>query len=105
MHGPIYSKLNMVDLSQPLSSSIELHLNLAQRRPLRHFNSSSSLMPDRIHLKLTVHHHGSMLDMLTQSIHYITLAPPTNKQMSVASIWKVRFTPNFKCFSPDDNSA
>ncbi|MEQ2252744.1 hypothetical protein ILYODFUR_024948 [Ilyodon furcidens] len=105
MQGLIHSKINMVDLCQPPNTSIGLHWNLDQKRPLGHFKSSISLIHHRIHFRYSIHHQGAMLNMLPQSIDDIILAPPTNKQVSAASIWKVRFTPNFECFSPDHNSA
>ncbi|MEQ2226783.1 hypothetical protein ILYODFUR_030907 [Ilyodon furcidens] len=105
MHGPIHSKLSMLDLCQSLNSSITLHWNLDQQRHLGHFNCSISLIHHRIHMKCSLHHQGSMLNMLPQSVHDIISAPPTNKKLSAASIWKVGFSPNFKCFLPDENSA
>ncbi|MEQ2235144.1 hypothetical protein ILYODFUR_038637 [Ilyodon furcidens] len=89
MEGPIYFKLNMVDVCQPPNSSIGLHWNLDQQRPLGHFKSSISLIHHRIHLKCSKHDHELMMDMLPQSVHDIIKAPPTNKQVSAASIWKV----------------
>ncbi|MEQ2230917.1 hypothetical protein ILYODFUR_034132 [Ilyodon furcidens] len=101
----IHSKVNMLDLSQSPNTSIGLHWNLDQQHPLGHFNSYISLIHHQIHLKCSKHDHDLMMDMLTQSIDDVVLAPPTNKQVSAASIWKVRFTPNFECFLPDQNSA
>ncbi|MEQ2170092.1 hypothetical protein GOODEAATRI_031772 [Goodea atripinnis] len=91
MHGPIHSKINMVDLCQSPNTSIGLHWNLDQQRPLGHFKSYISLIHHWINLKCSIHDHELMMDMLTQSIDDIILAPPINKQMSVASIWKVGF--------------
>ncbi|MEQ2295099.1 hypothetical protein AMECASPLE_010710 [Ameca splendens] len=105
MHDLIHSKINTVDLCQPPNSSIGLHRNLDQQRPLGHFKFSVSLIHHQIHFKCGMHHHGSMLNMLAQSIDDIILAPPTNKQVSAASIWKVGLCPNFECFSPDQNCA
>ncbi|MED6246789.1 hypothetical protein ATANTOWER_023618 [Ataeniobius toweri] len=105
MEGPIHSKLNMVDLCHPPNSSIGLHWNLDQQHSLGHFKCSISLMHHQIHLKCSIHNQGSMLNMLPQSVHDIISAPPTNKKLNAASIWKVGFPPNFKCFSPDENSA
>ncbi|MEQ2301447.1 hypothetical protein AMECASPLE_036171 [Ameca splendens] len=105
MESPIHSKLNMVDLCQPTNSSIELHWNLDKQRPLGHFKGYNSLIHHRIHLKFSIHHQGSMLNILPQSVHNIISAPPTNKKLSAASIRKVGFPPNFKCFSPNENSA
>ncbi|MEQ2248955.1 hypothetical protein ILYODFUR_024450 [Ilyodon furcidens] len=95
MNGLIYSKMNMVDLSQPPNSSIGLHWNLDQQRPLGHFKCSISLIHHRILFKCNIHHQGSMLNMLPQSVYDIISAPPTNKQVSAASIWKVGFPPTF----------
>ncbi|MEQ2225538.1 hypothetical protein ILYODFUR_018444 [Ilyodon furcidens] len=89
MHSRIHSKINMVDLCQPPNSSIGLHWILDKQRPLEHFKISISL----IHFKCSIHDHGSMPNMLTQSIDDITLALPTKKQVSVAFIRKVQFTP------------
>ncbi|MEQ2297912.1 hypothetical protein AMECASPLE_039604 [Ameca splendens] len=105
MEGPIHSKLNMVDLCQPPNTSIGLHWNFDQQRPLGHLKCSISLVHHRVHFKCSIHHQGSMLNMLPQSVYDIISAPPTNKQVTAASIWKVGIPPNFEYFSPDKNSA
>ncbi|MEQ2179039.1 hypothetical protein GOODEAATRI_020408 [Goodea atripinnis] len=91
MHGPIHSKINMVDLCQSPNSSIGLHWNVDQQRHLGHFQCSISFIHHRIHMKCNIHDHGSMPNMLRQSTDNITLAPPNNKQVSAVFIRKIRF--------------
>ncbi|MEQ2315921.1 hypothetical protein AMECASPLE_027441 [Ameca splendens] len=105
MHGPIYSKLNMVDLCHAPNSSTGLHWNLDQQRPLAHLKYSISFIHHQIYFKCRIHHCGSRLNMLAQSIDDITLALPTHKQVSAASICQVRYLPNFECFSKGQNLA
>ncbi|MEQ2303003.1 hypothetical protein AMECASPLE_012298 [Ameca splendens] len=83
-----YEALNNIQYSMVKCWS---NADIIKARPLR---TGSVMFSFRWSIFDPLHDHGSMPNMLTQSIDDITLSLPTKKQVSVASIRKVRFTPN-----------